>query len=468
MNQTLNIQCTSMWNPVKDFIPKDSLTKTCNAGTAAICLSLSNQLKDMFPAEINKLVSNFCPKVWDSCKPTICNGSQSMLPLSCEDINVLFNTLLQSKDVLELINTQLAPDFIVTNFKPCQVVQVLTSMGIDVLGIFTDELVTQLKARGLQLTKSDYITIVSCACPEAIKDKTMNCTNVVQVVDEVLDQPYVQKKIKEMSKIEVTSSTKCSILQQLTDTGVKPEEFIYMELSKKLGSVNVPSKDKIKEAIKCICPDLKPYNQPEPSPMSDQVTYNKINIGILSIVTFIVMFFVFMLILLFINVKFSKKLLILLLLVVISISGMLLTIKMNPKCLFKYCITAGDDWVPVNGTFSGSKETLSTTVNINMTIDLSNKITLNTFSCNGDLCPYDNLLTRCTDHTITLAKEKSLYGYELIGECIDELYKIQNKDTQSIFGVWLIQQDNTLTVNIGLDVPPVGKTFITIPLVKNV
>ena len=82
MNQSLNIQCSSIWNPLKDFVPQDSLTKTCSAGTTAICISLTNQLKDMFPAEINKLVTDFCPKVWDSCKSTICDGGQSVLSLS--------------------------------------------------------------------------------------------------------------------------------------------------------------------------------------------------------------------------------------------------------------------------------------------------------------------------------------------------------------------------------------------------
>jgi urease gamma subunit len=469
MNQTLDIQCTNMWNPVKDFIPKGSLSKACTTNTADLCASLDSNLKDIFPVEISKLLVDLCPNTWNSCKSTVCEGSQSVLTLSCEEINRLFTTLMQSKEVLELLNSQLAPDFVVTNFKPCQVVQVLTSMGIDILTIFTDELVEQLKARGLQLKQSDYVTIVSCACPEALKEQTMNCNNLVQVTADILDQPYVQKKLKEMSNIEITSSTKCDILQQISDTGVNLEDFIYTQLAKKIGnSKNLPSKDKIKQAINCICPELKPYNKPEPTPNNNKVTYNKLNIAVLSIITFVVMFVLFTFILLFINAKLSKKLKILLLLIVVSIAGILLTIQLNPKCLFKYCITSGDDWVPVDGTFSGSKQTLSTTVDINMTIDMSNKVILNTFNCEGDLCPYNNLLDKCSDHTLIIGNEKSVYGYELIGECIDELYKIQNNGKQVIFGVWLVQQDNQLTINIGLDVPPVGKTFITIPLVKNV
>ena len=218
-----------------------------------------------------------------------------------------------------------------------------------------------------------------------------------------------------------------------------------------LKSVNyIPTKEKIFEAIKCICPN---YTGPKPKPKPKSVI-NKLNVGLLtvggSVLTIILYLILFFFVFRLLSVGLKILIFVGLMIVTILIVGMI--INKNPSCLFKTC--SGDDWKAITGTFKGEKTLGNITVNAQLKID-GKIITLELLNCDGDSCPFKTLPEACKSAPVIKLGDKTDNGYNISGACIDEIKKgtVQN--------LWLVQTGSNISIKIMI------KGFIVnIPLTK--
>lgn len=424
-------------------------------------------INDNLVKKIKSKIEDLCPKIVESCSETVCNDATGKtFTLKCEDINSILQEVVNDPQIKEMlvsvIEANLQSTIDMSKINLCDTLQILYSLGLDVPGLFLSLLNEQLKTYGIELSK-DFI---NCICPEVTENKPLDCEDVNTIVDSVLKSKVIQRMIQSKSGIDITQ--KCDLLQELINSGKNPAEIISNLIKDSKYSV---SQEKIEEVIKCICPDLKPppptpspTPSPTPTPHSGKsVFYNKINITIMS--------FVFILLVIIISIVLKKFkigipfLNVVVLLIIFSYIAYILLEK-NPRCLLKSCISSGDDWNPVPGTFKGEKSLFGITVSSQIQIDVNKNITLKELKCVGKTCPFGNLLENCKDPTITIDSNKTNFGYSVKGECIDEIYKIKTNGKQILTGLWVTQTGNNLNLNVKINAPVIGTMYINIPAQK--
>ena len=215
----------------------------------------------------------------------------------------------------------------------------------------------------------------------------------------------------------------------------------------------IPTKEKIHEAIMCICPNLKL------KPKSESVL-NKLNVGLLAaggsvftIILYVILFFFVIKLL-----STGLKILVFCGLAVATIIIIGLIIHMNPKCLFKSC--SGDDWTYIPGTFQGEKTLGSSiTIKAQITIDKNKTITLQQLDCAGDKCPFTTLPLACQANNLITLGEKTANGYNILGDCVDSL---KNKTVKNIT---LLQENGNISIMLMVS-SGVGDVNVKIPMIK--
>ena len=229
---------------------------------------------------------------------------------------------------------------------------------------------------------------------------------------------------------------------QMRMRGLDPKYLLY-----------IPTKEKIHEAIMCICPNLKL------KPKSESVL-NKLNVGLLAaggsvftIILYVILFFFVIKLL-----STGLKILVFCGLAVATIIIIGLIIHMNPKCLFKSC--SGDDWTYIPGTFQGEKTLGSSiTIKAQITIDKNKTITLQQLDCAGDKCPFTTLPLACQANNLITLGEKTANGYNILGDCVDSL---KNKTVKNIT---LLQENGNISIMLMVS-SGVGDVNVKIPMIK--
>ena len=229
---------------------------------------------------------------------------------------------------------------------------------------------------------------------------------------------------------------------QMRMRGLDPKYLLY-----------IPTKEKIHEAIMCICPNLKQ------KPKSESVL-NKLNVGLLvaggsvfTIILYVILFFFVIKLL-----STGLKILVFCGLAVATIIIIGLIIQMNPKCLFKSC--SGDDWTYIPGTFQGEKTLGSSiTIKAQITIDKNKTITLQQLDCAGDKCPFTTLPLACQANNLITLGEKTANGYNILGDCVDSL---KNKTVKNIT---LLQENGNISIMLMVS-SGVGDVNVKIPMIK--
>lgn len=441
-------------------IGKDFHTITCNGlntyvGKKGLSRAIQDKIKQM------------CPSIIESCTPTICDGRKASLTLKCQDINNIFHLLLQDPKILALIHKELPSGIDISKIAPCSIAQVLSSLGIKAPEIFASILDRELSELGVRMPESAYRTIVNCACPKLDMNKELECSSVTNIIDAVLGEPSVQKIIKDEAGVEITDRNKCDILQQMVDAGIEPEKLLYEAIKEQLGEAYTPEREKLHEAIKCLCPGLKPKKHDDddggedapPGKNNVPVIYNKITIfflGVLVLGIALLLQLIMHLTGFHLRPEFLNFLFVF---VILTLVGYIL-VKKNPRCLFKACINAGKDWESITGKFKGNKSILGITVNAELEVLNDNTARLIRLGCKGRNCPFSNLLDKCKDPIIRINKEKTVYGYALKGECIDTIHNYAS----TVQGLWVIQGKNDISLNVKVNVPVTGIIFLNIPL----
>lgn len=330
----------------------------------------------------------------------------------------------------------------------------------------------------------DFKKEIKQLCPSIIKscqpticmgkesNLELKCEDVTNLLKSVLEIDSVKKAIKNKINIDLTPENICQSLQKLEDSGNDPASLILNALK---GVIKYPpTLDQMKQAIKCICPNLKPPPSPPPpsppSPNTDNVPYNKINIIKAGVLAFICFNFIFFLILIISHVSkkyITHKFLLYLGLFLLSVVILAILVKLNTNCYFKTCLPQNNIWKPIEGNFTGSYSLLGITIDVSVSIRKDNTGVLNKINCSGKNCPFSDLTQNCKDKIVSLG-EKSNYGYPLQGNCIDEIYKFNSGGKQTITGLWLSQTNGQdLELLVSLYVPILGKLLLNVPLKKS-
>jgi len=303
----------------------------------------------------------------------------------------------------------------------------------------------------------------------------LKCQDVTNLLKSVLEIDSVKKAIKNKINIDLTPDNICDSLQKLEDSGNDPASLILNALKDVIKYP--PTIDQMKQAIKCICPDLKPAPAPPPpSPPNpnnpNDVPYNKINIikaGVLGFICYNLLFFLILIIGHVTKKYITHKFLLYVGLFLLSLIILAILVKSNHNCYFKTCLPPDSTWKPIEGEFTGSYSLLGLSISVDVSIKKDNTGVLNKLSCSGNSCPFSDLLQNCKDKIVNLALgKKSIYGYALKGECINEIYKFNSDGKQTITGLWLSQTDKEeLELFVSLDVPVLDKLLLNVPLKKS-
>lgn len=331
-----------------------------------------------------------------------------------------------------------------------------------------DDLRKEIKQLCPSIIKSCQPTI----CMGKESNLEIKCDDITNILKSVLEIDSVKKAIKSKINIDLTPENICDSLQKLVNSGNDPSSLILNALK---GVIKYPpTNDKLNQAIKCVCPNLKPVpSPPPPSPPNpnnpNDVPYNKINIikaGVLGFICYNLLFFLILIISHVTKKYITHKFLLYIGLFLLTVIILAILVKSNPNCYFKTCLPTDSTWKPIEGEFTGSYSLLGITINVSVSIRKDNTAVLNKIDCSGKSCPFSDLTQNCKDKIVNLALgKKSIYGYALQGECIDEIYKFNSGGKQTITGLWLSQTNGQdLELLVSLYVPVLGKLLLNVPL----
>jgi hypothetical protein len=137
--------------------------------------------------------------------------------------------------------------------------------------------------------------------------------------------------------------------------------------------------------------------------------------------------------------------------------AVMILIFVNPLNIFFLDPSYTDDWTPIEGTYTATKNISIVGINLKITttIDKNNIATITSYSCTGGPCStINNIFNGCKKqfnkiqfNVITNQKEE--FGYALGGNCIDYINN-KYKGEDKLDGIWLTQQKdgNDIKVNI--------------------
>ena len=408
-----------------------------------VCDGLNSFAKDKKLSEaLRNKITHLCPRIIQSCTPTICNGKAESISLSCKDVKEIFDAVLQDPTVIAEI--PFGVDLSKKN--PCEKVQVLSNMGINITEILASLLANELTKIGINVSKENYAAIIKCVCPNLKMGQSLDCAEANSVISAILAIPEVQNLISKEAGLDFNDQNKCDVLQEFIDVGKDPARVIHDILEKTLENKEyVLPIETVEKIVKCLCPDLKPLSPPTVPPVPEDVKrlviYNRIYIAIGMLITLVSFIIIYVLIVVF-SKPWSKLLAFFLLLLSFGLVWVLLFVT-NFRCWMKACVSAGDDWELINGTFSGKATKLGLTIDAKLDIN-GDTATILVLDCKGAKCPFRSLLDKCKDPTITPAKQKGPFGYPLLGPCIDELYKLHDGSIQTVQSLSISQHQRKI------------------------
>lgn len=235
----------------------------------------------------------------------------------------------------------------------------------------------------------------------------------------------------------------------------------------------------IKKILDCMCTKPKPPPSPEPPnpepPSPESIPkYNMSNIYILISILSISLFLLFILMLVLYSftesgITYKKSFITFILLLLVAGITFIILFYVNPKCMYKYCITKSDDWKLNEGRYKGNSKILGLiSIDIDINLNKDNTITYNVLNCDGKACPVNDLLTKCSERTSYIdINTKTDNGYRVLGKCIDDMKSLTNKDNSHIVKDVYVQvngNDYNLLLNIHGCVGVCSDMLIKIPL----
>lgn len=264
----------------------------------------------------------------------------------------------------------------------------------------------------------------------------------------------------------------CSTLQVLNETPSELTQNLKKAISDGLQGTGYEKfldlidsyADELPDILNCICPGLGPPSK-----------YNRSTIlilaGIVGVVALIAIVVVF--------VMMRKKPLFLSFgwaVVIMALCGAFVGIMIatNPKCLFRACGSAGDDWKAVTSAtkYTGSYSLLGISITLTGTLQPDNTFTFSELSCKGGACPTSDLLSGCSSKSVTIdVSDKTSLGYPMVGECVQSITSYTTGDGRpDLKGIWIEIEGDKKYANVGLhvctskNVCPLENGVVRIPL----
>lgn len=221
--------------------------------------------------------------------------------------------------------------------------------------------------------------------------------------------------------------------------------------------------------INCACPNtggsigqpIKPASQPPPP------SYSMRAIGLLALALLALALLPIILVAVFVHPR-RTKVISLVVTIAIFIAIFLALIFVNPMCILKSCPVSSDAWVGLTGTYEGKSAKIAG-IQVSIKLDMTNtnsgndswksqKVNILALACQDNdvgACPVKNLLSKCNagDTSVTLAA-KEAYGYPLVGNCINQMYKFTDSHgKQTIRGIWTVRKGSKVFAQILVHLP---------------
>ena len=307
-------------------------------------------------------------------------------------------------------------------------------------------------------------------------DIPYNCSALRKGIDDLLKSKLLQKQ--DMSREQLCAYVNGVLVSDVIDLLTAKIKDLIKDPKQAAALVDLLNKSHLDDVIKCVCPGVLTAPIKINKHKEGTTSIPKYNIQLVGILALIIAgIFILPFILVAALVKVKAKWIVLGLILFFALLAFTVIMLVNPDCLFKTCPIFSGKLVNAEGTYKGSKSLMGLTVSVNLEVSNtgtkgdSQVITLNTLKCSdggSGACPASNLLTNCKDKRVMLDK-KTDYGYPIIGDCIDELYKYTSSDgNPTIAGIWLAEKGTQILVQLLVHItkPVTLDKFIVVPLTK--
>jgi hypothetical protein len=312
-----------------------------------------------------------------------------------------------------------------------------------------------------------------CSKGKEVSTIEIPCDELKDLIHIAFQNPIVKTEIKKKVPFVLNEQNYCQLLAKLAKGDVDNLiKLIISEIKDKGGEQYTKHKsmidkyvERLKTPLKCLCPHIEdspppvpPAPHPDPSKKVAKPGYNKVLIigTLLALSTLALIPFFGVLI----GLKpLGKKLLVLFLIIALVFFITAVIVWVNPRGIYKSIVKNSDDWIPVEGKFKGETNLYGVKVVTEIETDKNNNVKLEILTCDGKGCPdtdknnHSDLIKNCKNKTIKISNTKTPYGYPLVGECIDELFKIKTLDGKpAVRGLWLIRNNMNIEVQIYLHI----------------
>lgn len=308
-----------------------------------------------------------------------------------------------------------------------------------------------------------YLDIYFNSCPKTFckddgskKSVNINCDEYKNFIISLINLkttilPDIIKKYPDLSKKIIFGYIKdINSLDNLCDlvSKIGIEQLINI-IKSSLTEQGITLTDKqidfIKYLLNCLCPTPSPI--PTPKSISE---YNLDTIYILAITISISIFILFLILIgiyyaLKVNLSSKKLFITFIILILLGFGIFMLIVYLNPKCYFKNCIQHSLDWVPIDGNYKGSIVIFGIQIDVDVNIKKDNTVSFNKLLCTGNLCPFNDVLSKCVDDKTAKINTttKTDQGYQVYSGCIDKMYEFKNNDGTKIVESIYVQNIDT-------------------------
>lgn len=397
--------------------------------------------------------------------------------IDCQDIYNGINSIIPM--IVTAAGTQYGPMIkniwdSLPNSTACTDTSGKTKLGL--ICKFVDAAAEPIKKAGIdpvvvsQLCKDLLDECQPTICSKGSKTSTFEapCGALKNLIHIAFQNQTVQEAIKEKLHFSLTEDNYCQLLAKLAKGDVDNLiNLIISEIKEKGGDYYTKHQSmidkyvkRIKAPLKCLCPHIE--DSPEPVPPdthSEPVKPSYNNVLVISTLLAVSALALIPFFGVLVGLKpWGKKLLVLFLIIVLVFGITALIVWTNPRGLYKPIVKSSDEWIPVKGNFKGEKSLYGVNVVAEIETDENNNFKLE-LTCDGKGCPntdnnnHSDLIKNCKNKTVKLVNTKTPYGYPLIGDCIDELYKIKTLDGQpAVRGLWLVRDGINIEVQIYLHI----------------
>lgn len=335
-----------------------------------------------------------------------------------------------------------------------------------------------------------YLDIYFKSCPKTFCTEqsknsfNVNCDDYKNFITSLINLkttilPDILKKYPELSNNNIIGFIKdinnldniCSLVSQI---GIDPLINIIKSSSTEQGITLTDKQiEFIKNLLTCLCPIAPP-----PPPPKNIDEYNLDTIYILAISISITVFILFLILIgiyygLKVNITSKKLFITFIILILLGFGIFMLIVYLNPKCYFKNCIPESLDWVPIEGNYKGSINKFGINLDVDVNIKKDNTVSFNKLLCTGNLCPINDILSKCVDDKSAKINvtNKTEQGYQVYSGCIEKMYEFKNNDgsniVQSIYVSRSMDVSNSADVQNNLNVVTVLNGCLGNMCIKN-